>query len=182
MSRWALVVGTKGSDKHARLRELVERLRARGVRVGGVLQEPIDGQEEREGYVARELGGLGRAVLARRAKAQDDGDAAKQVICSYAFDAEALARARGWIARDARASDVVVIDEVSKLEVARGGHHDAIVDALAGPAIALLVVRADQLFAVMERFGLDEPLAALEAPEPAALGPFVDQLVEAARA
>lgn len=162
MIRWALVTGNKGDDKPARLRKVIERLEARGLSVGGVVQQPLDDQDGRSGYVARELRGEGRVALARKARASDEGDPRSQLVCSFAFDAESLARVRGWVERDARTCDVVVIDEVSKLEVSGGGHHDSVLAALAGPALVLLCVRADQLFAVMERFGLDEPLAALE--------------------
>lgn len=166
--RWALLSGAKGTGKTTRLLAVVERLRARGVRVGGVVQEGVEPAgggapaEGRSGYVAREVDGAARLVIARLARASDDQDPEAQRVCSFAFDAHALAEARRWVARDAAECDVVVIDEVSKLELGRGGHHDAILAALAGRALTLLCVRADQLFGVMERFGLDAPAAALE--------------------
>lgn len=139
-----------------------------------------DGSGERDGYVARALLDDACEILAARAKGGVD-EASKQLVCSFAFDVAALGRVRSWVERDARAADVVVIDEVSKLEAARGGHHDAVVAALAGRALPLLCVRADQLFHVMERFGLEEPVAALESAKPEALRDFADRIVEAVR-
>ena len=181
MSRWALVAGAKGDTRTKRLLEVIARLRARGVTVGGVVQEPIaalDGQGGREGYMARSLLDDARIPLARRTRASDGGVSA-HLVCSLAFEADALAQVRAWIDRDRAARSVVVIDEVSKLEVNRGGHHDAIVYALCGPALPLLSVRADQLFAVMERFGLEAPVAAMEGEAESDLARFVEELVVA---
>ncbi len=180
---WALLVGAKGGSRTARLREVIAALGARSVKVGGVVQEPIEGTDLRDGYAAREVAGTGRATLARRATPGAPDDLSAQVICSFAFDPDALATVRAWVERDARVADVVALDEVSKLEVARAGHHDAVVSALRGPALPLLSVRADQLFAVMERFGLDEPVASLDAADgDEAMAAFVGQLVSAVRA
>ncbi|MBI2393558.1 MAG: DUF2478 domain-containing protein [Deltaproteobacteria bacterium] len=189
MNRWALLSGSKGTGKATCLLEVVARLRARGVAVGGVLQEGLSrsdgrGAEEgpddhREGYVAREVAGDARATVARKARAGDDAREDAQLVCSFSFDASALAEARAWVERDAQACQIVVVDEVSKLEVARGGHHDAVVAALAGPALPLLSVRADQLFAVMERFALDEPVASLELGPGADVARFVAELAAA---
>lgn len=180
MTRWALLSAVKGTAKTSFLLDLVARLRAAGVRVGGVLQEGLQGpDDQRDGYVARELAGDARATVGRKARAGDDARADAQLVCSYAFDANALATARAWIERDAASCELVIVDEVSKLEVARGGHHDAVLAALAGPALPLLSVRADQLFAVMERFGLGEPVASFELGPDAHVAPFVEDLVRA---
>jgi nucleoside-triphosphatase THEP1 len=180
MPRWALLTAPKGAPKTARLLDVIARLRARGLRVGGFVQAPLVGQEGPEGhqgYLARALHDDATEAIARRARASDEGQPGAQLICSYAFDADALARTRRWIERDARACAVVVLDELAKLEVARGGHHDAVLAALAGPALPLLSVRADQLFAIMERFGLDAPIAALEGDDEAERASFVEAIL-----
>jgi nucleoside-triphosphatase THEP1 len=164
MVRWALLVGEKGKDKAGALARLAAALVARGLVVGGVAQEPIveKGPEdviqggERVGYRARRIGTDESVPLARRGGAPRPGEDA---FCSFVFERDGFLAARRWLAEDGSRADVIIVDEVSKLEVAGAGHHDAVLEVLRGRALPLLVVRADQLFAVMERFGLDEPLA-----------------------
>jgi nucleoside-triphosphatase THEP1 len=125
-----------------------------------VVQEPVVENGQRVGYRALRIGGGGEIGVARPPTASRAGS--EEEYCSYLFDAAAFATARGWIEEAATTAQVVIVDEVSKLEVAGRGHHDAVRSALAGRALPLLGVRGDQLFGVMERFGLPEPLAAAE--------------------
>jgi len=180
MARWALLVGGKGDDKSALAVRVAAELGARGLRVGGVVQDPIEEDGERRAYVARRLGGPETVVVAREGAAAPG--ATEAAVCSYVFDAGAFERAREWIRQGSREADVVVIDEVSKLEVARGGHHDAIREALGGHAVVVLVVRGDQLFSVVERFDLGEPCATLESADEGAFARFLEDLARAATA
>jgi len=181
-ARWALLVGRKGEGKSSAASWVAAELAARGVAVGGFVQEAIEEDDERVGYRARGLGRPDSVVVARRGsppRGAEDG--ALLSFCSFVFDNDAFRQARGWLQGDLVEAGVVVIDEVSKLEVARGGHHDAILDALAGGAVVLLVVRADQLFSVVERFDLGEPVATLDAGDDDARAGFVSALAQAAR-
>jgi nucleoside-triphosphatase THEP1 len=181
MTRWALLSGPRGTGKSSRAARIARELEGRGLTVGGVVQEAIERDGARVGYVARRVGAAARGagaadevVLAR--KGAPDAGGADVAFCSFVFDSDAFARAREWVALAARDADVVVVDEISKLEVAGQGHHDAVRDALGGRALPLLVVRADQLFGVVERFELDEPVAVLESVDDDALASFVDAL------
>lgn len=164
MSRWALVAGARGGEKTARVRAAVEALRARGVALGGFVQDPIDEGDARVAYEVRRLT-TGERV--RMARPQGAAPAAREEeFCSMVFDGDAFDRARAWLEADAAAATVLVVDEVSKLEAAGRGHARAIERALASDkVIALLCVRADQLFAVVERFGLADPIATLTPDE-----------------
>ena len=178
MARWALLVGGKGVDKTSLAERVAAELAARGLRVAGVVQDPVEEDGERRGYVARRIGASETVVVARKGAAEAGSNEA--TVCSFVFDASAFERAREWIRQSSREADVVVIDEVSKLEVARGGHHDAIREALRGNAIVVLVVRGDQLFSVVERFALGEPAATLESADEGAFAQFVEDLARAA--
>ncbi len=173
-TRWALLVGGRGVDGSSLAARAASDLEARGLRVGGVVQDPIERDGERTGYVARRVGADESVVVARRGAAEPG-----EAFCSFTFDPSAFTRAREWIGQASREADVVVIDEVSKLEVAGKGHHDAVREALAGAAIVLLVVRGDQLFAVVERFELGEPVATLEAADEGSYARFVDAVARA---
>ncbi|MCC6522835.1 MAG: DUF2478 domain-containing protein [Polyangiaceae bacterium] len=177
--RWALLAVARGSGKTALAAEVAHALVARGVRVAGVLQEPVLGEDgARVGYrVVR----IGQGESLRLARLGAEPGAGEESFCSFLFDGEAFARAGAWLRADAPRADVVFVDEVSKLEVAGRGHHDAVVALLVGPALPLLAVRADQLFAVMERFGLGEPEAACEGTDPEALDAFAAALVASVR-
>lgn len=181
--RWALIVGPKGSGKTSLAARVADALTARGVSVGGVLQEALHQDGENVGFQARRVGSSGDELpLARRGVAPVGTPPERaHELCSYVFDAEAFVRARSWVEHAANTADVVIVDEVSKLEVARGGHHDGIRSVLGSPAIVLLVVRADQLFAVVERFELDDAIATLETADEGAVSGFVDAVVSAAR-
>jgi nucleoside-triphosphatase THEP1 len=181
-ARWALLAGGKGTGKSSVASRVATELAQRGVVVGGVVQDAIEEDGDRVGYRARHVGGTESVVVGRKGAAPPDADPeALCSFCSFVFDPRAFDRAHGWIRQGVASADVVIIDEVSKLEVAQGGHCAAIREALAGKAIVLLVVRADQLFDVVERFGLGDALATLDAADEPALAPFVDELARAAR-
>lgn len=182
-TRWALLVGGTGAGKSSVATRVAAELALRGRVVGGVVQEATEEDGAHTGHRARRVGGEGSVVLARRSAPPPGARAeALREFCSFVFDDDAFGRARGWIEEASQQADVVVIDEVSKLETARAGHHDAIRDALAGRALVLLVARADQLFGIVERFGLDaEPVATLDADDEAAFAAFVEALADATR-
>lgn len=181
--RWALIVGPKGSGKTSLAARVARELTARGVSVDGVLQAAVHQDGERVGFQARRVGASGDEVALARRGVAPEGTPPERAheFCSYVFDDDAFVQARRWVEQAANAADVVIVDEVSKLEVARGGHYAGIKSALGARAVVLLVVRADQLFAVVERFELEDAIATLETADEGALSSFVDAITRAAR-
>ncbi len=158
--RWALVTRPHPGPA-SQAASLAAALASRGLDVRGFVQQPgEDGAQE----LVR-LGADERVSLALRGAKERPG---LEPFCGFSFATAAFERARAWVASDVGRCDVLVLDEVSKLEVAGRGHHDALRLALeaASPEGALVVacVRADQLGAMLERFSPGEPLLALEAP------------------
>ncbi|MFN8544630.1 MAG: nucleoside-triphosphatase [Candidatus Binatia bacterium] len=180
MTRWALLIGGKDTDKSAAALRVAGALTARGVTVAGVVQQAIEEDGERVAYRLCRLGRADAALVARRAVAPRSEH--EEAFCSFVFDTTAFTAARRWLAEDAVGARVVLIDDVSKLEAAGRGHHDAIRAALDRDALPVLVVRADQLFAIMERFGLDEPLAVLDLAGDGTVDGFADAVAAAALA
>lgn len=185
-TRWALVVGDPRTGKTSLVRVAVEHLAAHGLRVAGVVQEAIEREGERVAYEAVRLThGADRVVVARRGAAD-----AGEPICSYAFDDAAFMEVAAWLEHDATDADVIVVDEVSKVEWRGRGHAAAIGTALRGRAPVVLAVRASELSNVIERFGLGEPIATLRTADAAvsddaraaAVRDLVDALVAAAPA
>lgn len=156
--RWALVAAVDGAEKAAVVARVVAGLGARGARVGGFVQLAPDGGE----HVVVRLTTRERADLGRRGTKPRSPD--EEVFCSFSFDRRAFERARAWLLEDAAAADVVVVDEIGKLEAAGKGHSEALAAALASRAVVVAVVRAHQLPYVVERFGLGDAVAALEPP------------------
>jgi len=98
-----------------------------------------------------------------------DGEeqAGLNAVCSFSFSEAALAEGRGWLESDALVDRVLVLDEISKLEVRGFGHSEALRWALGlgDDVVLLLSVRGDQLYYVVEEFGLEElVLGYLEIP------------------
>jgi nucleoside-triphosphatase THEP1 len=182
MARWALISGDKGHDKAALALQIAERLRARGVKVGGFVQRSWrDEAADQKRYELVRLGKPEKALLAV------DGEVAKgpdrEEFCSYAFRNDVFSLACQWMREDAQQAQVLVIGEVSKLEASGKGHASSMRVALEqdDSKVVLVLARASQLFYVMESFGLsDDPLAALEMPaDSAAIDALADQLADA---
>ena len=180
MRRWALLVGGKGTGKSLLAGNLARALACRGVAVRGIIQEEIEVERVPVGYHVRRIGTDERVLLARRGA--NPREPSEEAFCSFVFDRRAFAVARGWIEEDTATAAALIVDEVSKHEAAGGGHHDAILHALAGPPLVVLSVRAEELFAIMERFGLDEPMAMLDTADGQGFASFVDSIATAASA
>jgi nucleoside-triphosphatase THEP1 len=88
-------------------------------------------------------------------------------VCSFAFSQAGFQTSHDWLKQDAEWAQVLVIDEISKLEVRGEGHAQALRWALGldDGRILLLSVRGQQLFYVMEAFALEARVAGyLEIP------------------
>ena len=176
--RWALVTRPHPGPA-SQAASLAAALRSRGLDVRGFVQQP--GEDGAQDLVR--LGADERVSFALRGATERPG---LEPFCGFAFATAAFDRAREWVESAVGHCDVLVLDEVSKLEVAGRGHHDALRLALsaASPAGALVVacVRADQLGAMLERFSPGEPLLALEAPFTAEMvDAFADAVCHACR-
>ena len=142
------------------LREAIAALDRSGLTVKGVLQEPVFEEGTRVGETIVRMGTEERVLIARVASAASRPSEA--LFCGRVFDLDTFRRARHWLEDDAAGAEVVVIDDVSKLEVSGSGHFDAVGDAMARSKVVVLSIRGDQLFAALERFALAEPVAVLD--------------------
>ena len=158
--------------------EVVDHLGSHGLRVAGFVQLKHVDPEGHKRYDLVRLGTDERVVLA--VEAQASAPQPEESSCAMAFREEAFAAGRRWIALDAPQADLLVIDEISKLEVTGRGHAPALEAALAqGELPVLLCARSSQLVHIVERFALAEEdcLSSLELPAaPPALQEFGDTL------
>ena len=165
MARWALIAGPKKSNKSQRALELVERLRKAGFSVAGFVQVREVGDDDLAHIDILRLATGDRAVVAKEQLHSRPGD--DVTFCNLRFQPDAFGTARQWLEEDASGAEVVFIGDINKLEVSGQGHHGATTQALALPrtTLAVVCVSADQLFYVVEKFGLeDECRASLELP------------------
>lgn len=155
-ARLVVVQGAPGAGKTTAVERLARALRDRGLAVGGVLQPAVEDDEgRRRGYDVLDLRRGQRRSLARR-KAEGRG---------YDFDGEGWAWAGERLARAQSRDDVVVIDELGRLEARGEGHLPALRALSERPgraAVLLAAVRADGLGDIVAQLG--EPALNLEAP------------------
>ena len=185
MAAWALIRGDKGEGKTSQARAVAARLRERGIRVGGFVQQAVQETDgTRVGYDLARIAGGTPIPLARRGKVPQAGQVG---FCSHVFEPSAFVQAREWLREEAPSAEVLIIDEVSRLETASQGHAAAVRFALALPAtrVVVLCIRAEQLFAVTEAFLGDsagEAVATLEAAAGEdALAQFAEAVIRAVR-
>jgi nucleoside-triphosphatase THEP1 len=152
--RSVIVTGATGSGKTTLTKAVIERLRARGVRVAGVLAPGFLADGRRTGFDIVNLATGEQAPLARE---QEHVAGPHPRWSRFAFSPEGLALGREALGEDARGADVVVVDEVGPFELSGGGWADAL-DALAKtfPGAVLLVVRESVVDEVRARWGSAE--------------------------
>ena len=149
-TRWVLL-GREGAASAARV---VDRLRERGLRVGGFLQVPCGPSGRLLGYDLVRLGKPDRVPLADclSGPAPTTG----QPHCRLGFRPASLVTAFRWLQDDVSDADVLVVDGVGKLEGAGQGHFPALqwVRDLARPMVVVLSARQDVLPAVRRKLSL----------------------------
>jgi nucleoside-triphosphatase THEP1 len=145
-----LWVGPKHSGKTTALADLVERARADGFRVAGVLAPAVYDGDTLAGFDVVDAATGARCALARR----DEQGAVRSG--SFSFAAEGLERGHAALMSDsAREADLLIVDEFGSLEL-RGQGWRADVDRLLPSAAGLILL--------VVRDGLAEPVKRLCAP------------------
>lgn len=127
-ARAILLVGPISTGKSLLVERLAASLRADGIDVSGFVQRGVfDERGEKVGYDLVGLSSGARRVLARR-------DGAGQ---AWRFEADAFRFALAEL----RPAALTIIDEVGPLELAGGGHAEAVERALGSRGTVLVVVR-----------------------------------------
>lgn len=178
MARWAIATFGRQANRRTGAAALVSALEARGLHVGGFRQEAAPGDDAKAEVLVRIAGGDRVLLGASRAPAADGG-------CTFGFRDEAFEAGRRWLREDLPRSGVVVVHDVSKLELKGGGHAPAIAEAIAtqAPCVVLLLASGEKLSQVLEQLGPDDdPASWVELPAPAEeLDRFAAELAAAAR-
>lgn len=160
---WAAIVGWGSEGRADVTRAVVDGLRARGLALGGCLQETLTENEEIVGYDVVDLDDGRRLALAR--------PSADPLVCNWGFSEEAFAAVATRLLT--RPYDLVVL-ELGPIEARGRGHWNTISMLLErGSPPLLLCIRPR----VLARIALDlpDPAHALELPaNPDEIGAFID--------
>lgn len=152
------VVGDQGAGKTTAVLGLCEALQAAGHRVAGVLQPARHQGQRRVGYDLLDPHDGARFDLATRKASFGPGE-----LC-YAFDAEGWGWGARRITRARRDADVLVVDEMGKLEARGHGHLPALQRTVDGEGcgVWVLSVREVALDAVAAALGPFDHVARLD--------------------
>lgn len=161
MAQWALIAGPKSSDRTDQALKLAEELKGAGIPVGGFVQVKRVDEDHKKHFDLLALRSGKSVPLAEEAVQTSPDDLV--TFCSLRFDESAFDRARQWLEQDAAEARVLFIGDISKVEVNGRGNYRAAHSALALPdgKLAVICVRADQLFYIVEKFGLEDNAAAI---------------------
>jgi len=155
-----LVSGPIGSGKTWSVERATAILRSQGLTVGGVLALRVLRGAQTIGYRVRDLADGGEQDLAAL---QPPG----VPIGRFFLSPDGLAFARRAIDRAIGTSDVVVVDEIGRLELAGEGHAKSVRDAITSSAVPLLVVRDDFVDDVIRSFSLSSAIVVHVGPNEA---------------
>jgi nucleoside-triphosphatase len=130
-----IITGAPGAGKTTLLSRVIERLRARGVRVGGILSYEKRHSGRRVGFEILDLSSGERGMLA----AESHGLGPR--VGRYVVNLDTLARvAAPSILEALRSADVTVIDEVGPMELFSPDFRRAVEASLTSDKTILMVV------------------------------------------
>jgi nucleoside-triphosphatase THEP1 len=153
-ARIGLLTGPVGVGKTTVAERVVGLARRQGLVCGGVLAPAMfTGCGQKAG-----IWGVGLDTGERRILARTDRDLGGPSIGAYSFDASALDWAAGTVERAIGACDLLIVDEIGKLELWRGIGLAPILPRLAAGDVkrGLIVVRDSLLSELQDRLGAVE--------------------------
>lgn len=156
------LVGRRGVGKTSALMQLVAILTEQGIRVGGVVQPAVHRGGERIGYDLEDPSDGAHFGFARRQGSYEEAE------LSFAFDVDGWVWANTRIRRARKNADLLVVDELGKLEAQGLGHLPALTERPGDErcAVWLLSVRDLALDRVTEFIGpMDDVIRLTGDPE-----------------
>jgi nucleoside-triphosphatase THEP1 len=168
--RISVICGARDSGKTRAADTLASRLRAQGIRVGGVLSEAELSDGEKVRYIFRDLATGGRELYARRRQ----GVIPREEL-GYEFLTEGVAFGCAAVRRAAADRvDVLFIDEIGPLEAGGGGLWEPLREVIPNfPGRLVITVRPALLDWLLQKSGMNrsEAIVLLPADVETALTP-----------
>lgn len=150
--RLVAVLGDPGQGKTRVIQDIVRGCREAGLTVAGVVQPAVTEHGVRVGYDLLDVATGERRPFARMAASAAPGSP------RYAFDSSGWDWAADRIRRGRQEAEVVVVDELGRLEASGGGHLRALRDEVDGDRAGwwVLAIRRDGLAAITNWIGPQE--------------------------
>jgi len=154
------VVGARGVGKTTHILALLAPLREQGLLIGGVVQPVRYEGDRRTGYDLVDVATGDRRAFARHRPPRFDGD-----LC-FRFDPTGWAWAAERIRAPRREADVVVVDEMGRLEARGEGHVPSLLEPLPHERARrwILAVREDLEAQILAPWGGADERIFLPAP------------------
>ncbi len=149
--RCLIVHGEIGSGKTQFAKRLVTAMEKQQVKVGGIIGPRLLHEGETIGYKVRDISTARERLLATL---NPPGIS----VGRFYLSEQALAFARAALERAARRDQVIVVDEVGRLELAGCGHAKALQVVLKSEAVVVLCVRTCFVKNITEIFEIDDHL------------------------
>lgn len=139
------VVGPPGSGKTTQIMDIIRRLREAGVGVGGIIQPAFPSKGVRSGYSVLDITTGEESSLCHR-------DSPDQ---SFQFTPGCWAWARERIVEACHGAQVIIVDELGRLEARGEGHMPALIAGMENSAVSVLLlsVREDCAAAIAHQVG-----------------------------
>ncbi len=150
--RCVIVYGHIGSGKTLFAGQLATALDKQGVKVGGIVSPRILDEGKTVGYRVQDIETSEEQLLATLHPLGIP-------IGKFYLSEKVLGFAQVAIERAASTAQVVILDEVGRLELEGEGHANALRILLQSEAIAVLFIRTMFVEPVTEKFGIDDYLA-----------------------
>ncbi len=140
------VTGKQGSGKTAALRKCKERATIAGYKVVGVLQErQVHSDGENMSFFAHRIGKEERVLIAEGMSG-----------IGFTFSQSGFLQVREWMMKDAEGADLIILDELGRLEAEGGGHAPLFQILLEQypeqTPLYLVSLRKDKLVQLQQRF------------------------------
>lgn len=147
------LVGKKRSGKTTKIKELILKLSNKGIKTGGIIQPASDTSEMPEAYFVQDILSQERKILAKRLSKMQNGFA-------FAFEPEAVAWAKEKIIQARQTCDILIVDEIGRLEAEGNGHMPALLESVEDETAYqwLLCTRNDCFTPLKERFPAAEKI------------------------
>ena len=146
-----LLTGTVGAGKTTATERVIDLARRRGLACGGLLAPALTGQDGSK----TGIWGVDLLTGERRTLARTDQDLGGPSLGVYSFDGAALMWANEVIDKAIGACDLLIVDEIGKLELWRGAGLAPVVPRLALGEVnrSLVLIRAFLLAELQARLG-----------------------------
>lgn len=145
--------GEKRSGKTSKIRRMIGELKAAGIKTGGIIQPSFGSAHDPDGYEALDVETGETRILARKKAFPQAGERFEFNEATWAWANEKILNAR-------KTADVLIVDEIGRLEAEGRGHLPALTAEVGNESALfwILSTRKDAADAVCPRLSFAKPV------------------------